>query len=108
MAYGSPPVAEDALTEDELIDWMRNHAVAALYALDETDDRIFVLEDALVEAFNLAEFLYHCLTTDGYTHAYPHMTRETLDQLRPVVPPRLMCVHSGTVEGCESTQQEDA
>lgn len=71
-------------------------------------DRIFVLEDALVEAFNLAEFLCHCLTSDDYEHAYPQMTREKLDKLRPVVPSRLMCVHSGTVAGCDSCAERNA
>jgi hypothetical protein len=62
-----------------------------------TSEREKVLENALREAVNLAEFLYSCLTEDGYEHAHPEMSRATIADLKALVPEReLVCVLCGT------------
>lgn len=71
------------------------------------EDRIFVLEDALEKAFDLADFLYGCLEISGYEHAYPQMSLDSLNRLRPLVRKRTLCFHSMTVERCDGCAERN-
>jgi hypothetical protein len=64
--------------------------------------RIVLLEQALEQAQNTVSFLHGCLTDPGYKYAYPEQTQRNLDEWAALVPRRPYCVHSFTVEGCES------
>lgn len=74
----------------------------------DPEDRIFILEDALVKAYNLASFLYGCLTDPIYEHAYPDMSLRTLTELAPLVRQQTICFHSFTKEGCEGCAERNA
>lgn len=68
--------------------------------------RIILLEQAVLEAQYVAQFLHDCLTKPkDCKYAHPEQTLKNLNEWRKLVPPPPMCVHSGPVEGCRSCEE---
>ncbi len=64
--------------------------------------RIIILEDALIEAQHLVEFLHGCLTNPHYKYSYPDQTIRRLEKWNKLVPLPDLCVHSITKKGCKA------
>ena len=79
--------------------------------------RIVLLEDALVDSYNLIDFLHNCLVNPstgtmgqpdfkgGYSYGYPDQTIKRLEKIRQLVDIPSYCHHSGHNEDCESCQR---
>jgi hypothetical protein len=66
-------------------------------------DRIFLLEDALVQAQYTLQFVHDCIMNPSrYDYMYPEQTIDFLEELSKLVPLPPMCVHSKNYPGCES------
>src|SRR5579872_667567 len=74
-----------------------------------TKDRIFLLEDALIQAQHTVKFLHNCLVDPdngemkgGYSYDHPEQTIRHLEEWAELVPLPPLCHHSHSKPGCES------
>lgn len=77
-----------------------------------SEERIFLLEDALMQAQWTVHFLHNCLVNPangkmngGYEYAYPDQTLQRLADWAKLVPPPPLCHHSRTEPGCEACER---
>ena len=70
--------------------------------------RIVLLEDALVDAQHLVEFLHGCLMDTNYSYAYPQHTQERLDEWRALAKPLRGCPHSFHRADCPACREHAA
>jgi hypothetical protein len=75
------------------------------------EDRVFLLEDALIQAQHTVQFLHGCLVNPskggldgGFSYEYPEHTAQRLEDWAKLVPLPPMCPHSRYEEGCKSCQ----
>jgi len=78
------------------------------------EERIFLLEDALMQAQWTVGFLHNCLVNPdngemngGYSYAYPEQTLRHLEDWAKLVPLPPLCIHSRPEPGCESCKRGD-
>ena len=76
------------------------------------EERIFLLEDALVQAQWTVHFLHNCLVNPangkmngGYEYGYPEQTLKHLEDWAKLVAPPPLCFHSRQEPGCESCKR---
>lgn len=80
------------------------------------EEKLFLLEDALVQAQHTVQFLHNCLSHPavkdegqggflGYVYVYPEQTLQHLKEWEKLAPIPLLCCHSRQMPGCEACKE---
>ncbi len=74
--------------------------------MTKEEAKIVILEDELVQAIHMIEFLDNCLLhPEGWKYAYPEQTERQLERLHTIVHVPAGCYHSGHEENCSACKE---